>query len=312
VVPKANQLLFAAKVSKSISNFSVHSPFLVVIASNLEFIHRIFSKKKRNICRTKKYAMNRAAFFGLAVAFLTLVFVFSQALPNEQPVDQSGTSNDRQLFFASYGSPRLNGVADDDVWQTVEWLPLDQCWVGVAPTTTDCAGRYKIAWDENNLYVLAEITDDTLIDTHTDGQTKYWDDDCLEIFVDEDASGGNHQYSYNAFAYHIALDGKVVDIRPDSAFAYFNEHCITRRTTIGHVSTWEVAVKLFDGNKFFNNGDDIPKLLKSGKKIGFALAYCDNDRSEERENFMGSVVVAGEDKNRGWIDAGIFGLLELK
>jgi hypothetical protein len=46
--------------------------------------------------------------------------------------------------------------------------------------------------------------------------------------------------------------------------------------------------------------------------MGFALAYCDNDTSKERENFIGSVAVAGEDKNRGWIDAGIFGTIVLK
>jgi len=53
-------------------------------------------------------------------------------------------------------------------------------------------------------------------------------------------------------------------------------------------------------------------MLKSGKKMGFALAYCDNDHSTERENFIGSTIVEGEDKNKGWIDAGIFGLLRLK
>ncbi|MBW2998850.1 CBM9 family sugar-binding protein, partial [Candidatus Woesearchaeota archaeon] len=48
------------------------------------------------------------------------------------------------------------------------------------------------------------------------------------------------------------------------------------------------------------------------KKIGFAIAYCDNDTSEHRENFIGSVFVDGNDKDRGWKDAGIFGTIELK
>ena len=33
-----------------------------------------------------------------------------------------------------------------------------------------------------------------------------------EIFIDEDNSGGNHQFNFNAFAYHIALDNQAVDI----------------------------------------------------------------------------------------------------
>ena len=51
--------------------------------------------------------------------------------------------------------------------------------------------------------------------------------------------------------------------------------------------------------------------LSVGKKIGFALAYCDNDTSEHRENFIGSVYVEGPDKDRGWKDASIFGTILL-
>ena len=45
--------------------------------------------------------------------------------------------------------------------------------------------------------------------------------------------------------------------------------------------------------------------------MGFAIAYCDNDHSVEREHFIGSEVVEGTDKNRGWIDADIFGKIKL-
>ncbi|MDO8368513.1 MAG: sugar-binding protein [Saprospiraceae bacterium] len=255
--------------------------------------------------------MDRDSLLGLAAAFLVLLFIFLDKKEDTTAETPSLTVKNQQ-FTANYGTPLLDGRADDIVWQEAQWLPLDQVWIGAPVTPDDFSGRYKILWDENNLYVLAEITDDTLIDIHPDGLLNYWDDDCLEIFVDEDASGGNHQYNYNAFAYHIALDGRVVDIRPDSAFAYFNEHCTTRRITNGKTSIWEVAVKIFDGNKYEDDGDNIPKMLKSGKEMGFALAYCDNDHSAERENFIGSTVVAGEDKNQGWIDAGIFGVLRLK
>ena len=254
--------------------------------------------------------MNRESVIGLAIAFLVVFFVLFQRNTQHSDIETPDAST-RQNFTAAYGTPLIDGTADDSAWQTAPWLPLDQVWIGQPPTAADFSGRYKILWDENNLYVLAEITDDTLVDFHPDGLAKYWDDDCLEIFVDEDASGGDHQYNYNAFAYHIALDGKVADIGPDKAPHYFDDHCTTRRTTSGNVGTWEVAIKIFDGNRYADGGDNIPKMLRAGKKMGFALAYCDNDHSPERENFMGSVKVEGEDKNRGWIDAGIFGVLVL-
>lgn len=256
-------------------------------------------------------SMDRNSILGLAAALLVLLFLFldqkdeNAAKPNTQNID-------RQQFIAKYSSPLIDGKGEDEAWQHAEWLLLDQVWIGAPIASSDFIGRYKILWDENNLYVLAEITDDTLVDIHSDGLLKYWDDDCLEIFVDEDASDGNHQYNYNAFAYHIALDGKVVDIRTDSVPAYFNGHCTTRRITMENTSIWEVALNIFDGNKYEYGGENIPKMLKSGKKMGFALAYCDNDHSPERESFIGSVRVDGDDKNRAWIDAGIFGLLTLK
>lgn len=85
-----------------------------------------------------------------------------------------------------------------------------------------------------------------------------------------------------------------------------------RRNTVGNTTVWEIAVKIFDGESYVDTGENLPRLLKPGKKMGFALAYCDNDRSPEREHFIGSVRIEGEDKNRGWIDAGVFGLLTLE
>jgi len=255
--------------------------------------------------------MEKNTLIGLAVAFCTLIFVLLPTDKDENALP-SAEYAPKAHFSAHYGTPLLDGNGQDEGWQKAPWLPLDQVWIGAPPTPEDFSGRYKMMWDENNLYILAEITDDALVDTHPDGLEKYWDDDCLEIFVDEDASGGDHQYNYNAFAYHIALDGKVTDTNPDKAFAYFNDHCVTRRNTVGQTTTWEVAVKIFDGKHYEDGAENIPKMLSEGKKMGFALAYCDNDRSAERENFIGNVAVAGEDKNRGWIDAGIFGLLSLE
>lgn len=244
----------------------------------------------------------------IAPLFISLVFVFLHSCKNDKS-QKTDSAAGRTTFNAAYGSPTLDGSASDEAWENAEWYDLDQYWIGDKPDSVDFKGKFKVLWDENNLYILAEITDDTLIDIHPDGLVNYWDDDCLEIFVDEDASGGNHQYSYNAFAYHISLDSRVVDIAPDSSFRYYDDHCVSRRTTSGNVSVWEVAIKLFDGNNYTDGGENIPKMLSQGKTIGFAMAYCDNDHSAERENFIGSVPVEGADKNRGWIDAGIFGKL---
>jgi hypothetical protein len=207
-------------------------------------------------------------------------------------------------------SPVIDGVADENIWQKTQWHPIDQLWLGQPYSSTDFEGRYKLTWTKDALYLLAEIKDDKLLDINQDPLTAWWDDDCLEIFIDEDNSGGEHQYNHNAFAYHVSLDGNVVDMSPEKVGKLYNSHIESKRTTIDNTSIWEVKILLFD-DRYQEHQVNTPVELVTGKNIGFALAYCDNDNSEHRENFVGSVYVEGDDKNRGWIDANIFGTLKL-
>lgn len=206
--------------------------------------------------------------------------------------------------------PDIDGESKETFWKLIDWKSLDQNWVGGPYDHDDFNGRYKLAWDSKALYILMEIVDDTLMDRTKDPLKLWWNDDCVEVFVDEDNSGGLHQYSHNAFAYHVALDGNVVDLGPDKNPKLYNDHIKSNHTTKDGVTTWEMAVHVYEDT--FNEGQQNNAVtLSKGKKIGFALAYCDNDSSTERENFIGSVFVPGEDKNQGWINADIFGTLML-
>jgi len=206
--------------------------------------------------------------------------------------------------------PKIDGLADDACWADTKWQTLDQVWLGEMPSAEDFKGQYKLSWSENALYILVEITDDVLFDQYEDPLTLWWDDDCVEVFIDEDNSHGEHQYNHNAFAYHVAMDGNVVDLGPDKKPHLYNDHVQSKRITNGNTTIWELSVKLFD-DSFIDGQKNTPRKLSAGEIIGFALAYCDNDGSKERENFIGSEIVEGDDKNRGWIDAGIFGDLLL-
>lgn len=207
-------------------------------------------------------------------------------------------------------APKIDGIANEAIWQTVQWQTLNETWLGEQPTADDFKGRYKLTWTEDALYLLAEIQDDQLIDIYEDPLTTWWDDDCLEVFIDEDNSGGEHQYNHNAFAYHIALDGNVVDMSTKREGKLYNSHVISKMKTKGNTSIWEVKILLFN-DSYSDDTNNTPIKLYANKNVGFALAYCDNDTSKTRENFIGSIAVEGEDKNRGWIDAGIFGTLQL-
>lgn len=205
----------------------------------------------------------------------------------------------------------VDGRADDPVWAEAAWGDIDHVWLGAPPSADDFTGRYKIAWTPERLCLLVEIRDDVVSDQYSDPLSNYWQDDCVEVFIDENASGGNHQYSYNAFAYHVALDGTAVDAGADGRTKNLSDHMEVARIENGDWNTWEIAIRIFGEDFSDTRLDNVPLTLGAGKVMGFMVAYCDNDGTYDRQNFVGSIFIAGRDKNVGWINASVFGSLEL-
>ena len=206
----------------------------------------------------------------------------------------------------------IDGKGVEKDWKKAEWKAIKHIWLGTVPTHEDFTGRYKMLWNEDYIYYLVEIHDDSLSDQHTSPLIKWWEDDCLELFIDENNSDGDHQYNHSAFAYHITLELDVVDMDPDKNPVLFNEHLVAKWTKTDSTNyVWEVAMRVYNDQYDQNSKNNKPEKLFKGKKLGFAVSYNDNDGDFKRENFVGSVPIEGEDKNRGWIDAGVFGTLEL-
>lgn len=206
----------------------------------------------------------------------------------------------------------------ENIWQRASWYPLNQPILGGQPESSDFNGRFKLLWDPEHLYLLAEIEDDVLIDRYANPLEFYWDDDTLEVFLDEDYSGGEHQFNYNAFAYHVALDNQAIDIgEPDGSgktpFIALNDHITSRwrRHENGKIM-WELAIKVY-ADDFKPNSDAKPVTLSAGKVMGFMLAYCDNDGSKQREHFIGSTKISpiDGDTNLGYRLADVFSKLTL-
>jgi len=219
---------------------------------------------------------------------------------------QQAKAQDKLTALKATETMTIDGLANEAVWAKSSWYTIDQAWLFSLPSPADFTGRYKLAWDQNYLYVLAEITDDVLSDVHPDPLTNYWDDDCLEVFLDENRSKGPHNGNYNAWAYHVSLTGDVVDDGPH----LYNDHINMARTKNGTVYTWELKIKIF-GDNYVYGATNTPLTLTEGKIMGFSLAYCDNDGGQSREGFIGSGVVPGADKNVGYLTADYFQELTL-
>jgi hypothetical protein len=208
--------------------------------------------------------------------------------------------------FAAAGI-QVDGNPDDAAWDNAEWRDINYKWLGPDYSESDFRGRFKVVWTEQRIYLLVEIVDDILFDAHRDPLVQYWDDDCLEVFVDEDYSGGDHQFNHNAFAYHFSLDNQAIDIGTDEKARNYSHHTESKWRQQAGAMHWEVGISLYDDTYTDDAVDNEPVTLLAGKILGLMVAYCDNDGSELRENFVGSESVPFGPKDRGWIDAGLFG-----
>ena len=205
----------------------------------------------------------------------------------------------------------VDGLANEAIWDKATWYPINERWLGEAYDSSDFEVNFKAVWTENKLYLLVEVLDDTVISIYPNWNDNWWNNDCVEIFIDEDNSDGNHQFNHNAFAYHVLTDGNVVDLGPDEKPHLYNNHVTMKRTVEGKKSVWEFGITIFNDTYVEDAEKNETVALTEGKEMGFAIAYCDNDSSETRENFVGTMVIEGEEKDRGWIDAGVFGTMYL-
>ncbi len=208
-------------------------------------------------------------------------------------------------------APVIDGVAEA-VWNNVPSSPINVFWLGTQPNPSgsDFWGSYKAVWTEEYLYMLVNIEDDKLFDGVADPLDRYWEDDTVELFIDENHNGGQHGYNTSAWAYHVSTLGDVVDYTT-SGPKLLNDHIQVARsmpTANGHI--WELRIKIY-GEDYADWKTNTPLTLSAGKLMGFSVAYIDNDGSPQRESMMGSVDTQGHKNNQGYLDASVFGTLLL-
>jgi len=92
----------------------------------------------------------------------------------------------------------------------------------------------------------------------------------------------------------------------------YSHHVQSRWKQQGSKVIWELAIDIYSDAYVDGSDENTPVALSAGKLMGLMIAYCDNDGSELRENFVGSESVPTGPKDRGWIDAGLFGALSLE
>lgn len=213
-------------------------------------------------------------------------------------------------FFKAYKSKspiKIDGCSQDVTWSGLNWYDMNYLWMGNKVDSIDYHGRFKLSWDSQYLYILVEVIDDKLNPTLSNGLENYWKGDYVEVFIDEDKSGGIHQFNHQAFAYHVTTEGHAIDKNMFKETVFFDDHIEVKRSQQANRYLWEMAIKLFDNQFNENSTENIPVEIKNQKSIGFSIAYGDNDGNNLRDNFMGSKKTHGNNNDEGYINSDVFG-----
>lgn len=237
---------------------------------------------------------------------------------------QVSVQDDTVKAFECSAIPLIDGIADDACWQEAKWQPIDVTWItfGQNMDPADFSGRYKVTWSSvtDRMYFLVEVTDDALVKGYIYPANGWWEWDGVELFFDEDASGGDHQYNQNAFAYHITTgntgaDFEVMDVTTNGTLKNYSDHFDVKIQNDGNVYIWELSMIVYNESYNPNVSNNPAEQLEVGRVSGLSMAYNDNDNPNEnpktRDNFIGSVQVTAQTFNDHWKNASLFGKVQL-
>jgi tetratricopeptide (TPR) repeat protein len=103
-------------------------------------------------------------------------------------------------LFPATQAPLIDGKVDD-VWNAMPSYKLSNVLYTPPASSDDLSADYKAMWDEKNLYLLVDVTDDLL--KHDSTPDKFYEDDSVEVYIDATDSKSaqygetDYQYAFN-------------------------------------------------------------------------------------------------------------------
>ncbi len=157
-----------------------------------------------------RYTRPRQLYAGSGLHELGLDVSGNLNLPNTswrecELVYTAGSSSQQASIAYTSIPPVVNGLIDE-LWTSTPAYPIANVIVGSVTSDSDLSGTWRARWDEDNLYYLAEITDDIKV---FDSPYAY-NDDAVEIYIDADNSKGNTYDGINDFHYLFRWTESIV------------------------------------------------------------------------------------------------------
>ncbi|ACK41928.1 MAG: sugar-binding protein [Dictyoglomus sp.] len=183
---------------------------------------------------------------------------------------------------AKYGKPKIDAEMDE-VWKNAEEYITDRYVQGVKGKVA--YAKFRVLWDEESIYVWAEVYDSLL----NKDSTNPWEQDSLEIFVDE----GNEKatsYDKNDAQYRVNFEN-VQSYGTNASRDYFVT--ATKKTDFGYIVEAQVKMRT--------------RKLNEGDVIGFDVQVNDADRFGSRVG----IIAWNETENENWRNPSYLGNLKL-
>jgi hypothetical protein len=213
---------------------------------------------------------------------------------NEQSKEETGKQNLRQGTAAVIApvskAPALDGSMDD-AWNAAHPYPLENVIFTPPTSANDLSASYRALWDENNLYLLVDVTDDVL--QHSSDPDKWYDSDSVEVYIDGDNSKAD-RYGEKDYQYAFIWDKTAPQMRE-------NMHQRVEGVQFALVTTgkgYRVAAKF--------PWSTIGVKPSAGARIGLDVQVNDNDTGARKGKLAWH-----DQKDEDWQSPKAFGNAEL-
>lgn len=198
----------------------------------------------------------------------------------------------------AYLSPRshapivIDGRADEPDWQRAGWASDFVDITGDANLSPIYSTRAKLLWDDEALYVFADLEEPNVTASLTNRDDVVWKDNDFEIFIDPDGDGENY-YEFEFNALNTVFDLFLVRPynRPEGTFVLHHWNAQGLKSAVcvhGSLNDardrdtgWSLEVKI--PNAALANGFEKP--FAAGRTIRVGFSRVEWLKSEREENW---------------------------
>jgi ligand-binding sensor domain-containing protein len=160
---------------------------------------------------------------------------------------------------------RIDGNAGETIWNSIPATPVTRLIFGPLDGPEDLSASYKACWNLDSLFVLIDITDDSLDNIHG---ANYWENDKISLYLDMDNSHSTY-YDANDWDMTYVWEGGFF---PNRGFTGTRYAHLTNAQQNGY--QLEIALSLKDLG------------YPMGDKIGLDLDIMDRDGTDPSNTLL--------------------------